>query len=304
MQNEEGDSDCVYSDDLKSLNSDCDSENEDCDFPKHNPKTDVLNPKLVLGMIFGNKKEFKEAVIANQATIGKSIEWIKDDREKARAKCRKPECKWKILGSLMQRDTLSFQIKMFESEHTCFGWNYNNESVNASWIARRYVDKIKSNKTWKVSEFRDTVSRELQLHVSMHQARRAKEKAIAMIDGHINDQFSILWDYCNEIVRSNPGTSVFMKLTPNETPNKPMRFQKIYVCFATCKFGFKAGCRKIIGVYGCWLKGTMYGAQLLSAVTLDGNNNIFPIAYETVEKENKETWEWFLTYLMNDLEIE
>ncbi|OIT23702.1 PREDICTED: uncharacterized protein LOC109216544 [Nicotiana attenuata] len=60
MQNEEGDSDCVYSDDLKSLNSDCDSENEDCDFPKHNPKTDALNPKLVLGMIFGNKKEFKK----------------------------------------------------------------------------------------------------------------------------------------------------------------------------------------------------------------------------------------------------
>ncbi|XP_015167368.1 uncharacterized protein [Solanum tuberosum] len=54
----------------------------------------------------------------------------------------------------------------------------------------------------------------------------------------------------------------------------------------------------------CWLKNTMYGAQLLSAVTLDGNNNIFPIAYAVVEKENKEMWQWFLTYLMNDLEIE
>ncbi|KAH0745849.1 hypothetical protein KY285_007506 [Solanum tuberosum] len=94
----------------------------------------------------------------------------------------------------------------------------------------------------------------------MHQARRAKEKAIAMIDGDINVQF-------------------------------------------TCKVGFKAGCRKIVGVDGCWLKDTMYGAQLLSAVTLDGNN-IFPIAYAIVEKENKETWHWFLTYLMNDLEIE
>ncbi|KAH0771153.1 hypothetical protein KY290_015134 [Solanum tuberosum] len=303
MQNVEGDSDCVDSDDTGSLNSDCNSENEDSNFPKHNPKTDALNPKLELGLIFGNKKEFKEAVIANQAKIGKSIEWIKDDRRRARAKCRKNGCNWRILGSSMQRDT-SFQIKTFVPNHTCFGWNYNNKNITSSWIARRYVDRVRSNKNWKTSEFRDTLSRELRLHVSMHQARRAKEKAIAMIDGDINVQFSILWNYCNEIVRTNLGTSVFLKVTPNEIPNKLMRFQRFYICFAACKVGFKAGCRKIVGVDGCWLKATMYGAQLLSAVTLDGNNNIFPIAYAIVEKENKETWCWFLTYLMNDLEIE
>lgn len=48
----------------------------------------------------------------------------------------------------------------------------------------------------------------------------------------------------------------------------------------------------------------MYGTQLLSTLTLDGNNNILPIAYAIVEKKNKETWQWFLTYLMNGLEIE
>ncbi|KAK6793634.1 hypothetical protein RDI58_007087 [Solanum bulbocastanum] len=226
MKNEEGDSDCVDFDDTKSLNSGCDSEFEDCNFPKHNPKIGSFNPELELGMVFDNKKEFKEVVVANQAKIGKSIRWSKDDRVRARAKCR----------------------------------------TNAS--------------------------------------RRAKEKAIAMIDGDINDQFSILWNYCNEIVRTNPGTSVFMKLTPNEILNKPMRFQRFYICFAACKTGLKTGCRKIIGVDGCWLKNTMYGAQLISTVTLDGNNNIFPIAYAIVEKENKEIWQWFLTYLMNDLEIE
>ncbi|KAH0727461.1 hypothetical protein KY290_004313 [Solanum tuberosum] len=171
MQNEEGDSDCVDFDDTKSLNSAF----EDCNFPKHNPKIGAFNPELELGVVFDSKKEFKEAVVANPAKIGKSIRWSKDDRERARAKCRTNACKWRILGSLMQR---------------------------------------------------------------------------------------------------------------------------------ACKAGFKAGCRKIIGVDGCWLKNTMYGAQLLSVVTLDGNNNIFPIAYAIVEKENKEIWQWFLTNLMNDLEIE
>lgn len=95
-------------------------------------------------MIFNNKKEFKEAVIANQVKIGKSIEWIKDDRERARAKCRKIECNRKILGSVMQMDT-SFQIKTFVPKHTCFGWNYNYESITSSWTAKRYVDRIRSN---------------------------------------------------------------------------------------------------------------------------------------------------------------
>lgn len=41
-----------------------------------------------------------------------------------------------------------------------------------------------------------------------------------------------------------------MKLTQNEMPNKPYRFQRIYVCFDACKEGFKIGCRKIFGVDG------------------------------------------------------
>ncbi|XP_049399907.1 uncharacterized protein LOC125863995 [Solanum stenotomum] len=103
--------------------------------------------------------------------------------------------------------------------------------------------------------------------------------------------------------RTNSESTIRMKFTDNEVPGQPYRFQRIYICFAACKFGFKAGCRKIIGVDGCWLKGPMYGTQLLSAVEIDGNNNIFPISHAIVEKENKETWTWFLTYLASDLDI-
>ncbi|KAM3281222.1 hypothetical protein P3S67_028243 [Capsicum chacoense] len=105
-------------------------------------------------------------------------------------------------------------------------------------------------------------------------------------------------------MRSNSGTSINMKLTPNETPNNPSRFQRLYIYFAACKDGFKVGCRKIVGVDGYWLKYSMYGAQLLAAIGLDGNNNIFPIAYAIVEKECKDIWQWFLNYFAIDIEID
>ncbi|PKI69589.1 hypothetical protein CRG98_010002 [Punica granatum] len=44
-----------------------------------------------------------------------------------------------------------------------------------------------------------------------------------------------------------------------------------------------------------------YGGQLLFAVSQDGNNSFYVIAYGIVNVENKENWIWFLENLVNDL---
>ncbi|CAN1139395.1 hypothetical protein LINPERPRIM_LOCUS24079 [Linum perenne] len=76
----------------------------------------------------------------------------------------------------------------------------------------------------------------------------------------------------------------------------------MYCCLGACKEGFLAGCRKVIGIDGCFLK-TVYRGQLLSAVALDANNGIFPIAYAVVGVENEDNWSWFLNTLSHDLDI-
>jgi len=58
----------------------------------------------------------------------------------------------------------------------------------------------------------------------------------------------------------------------------------MFVCLDACKQGFKAGCRPLIGLDGCFLKG-YYGGKLLSAVGQDGNNQIYVIAYAIVDVE-------------------
>ncbi|XP_061998881.1 uncharacterized protein LOC133716173 [Rosa rugosa] len=81
------------------------------------------------------------------------------------------------------------------------------------------------------------------------------------------------------------------------------RFQRMYICFAACKNGWMNGCRPIIGLDGCHIKGHHPG-QLLAAVGIDANNGMFPIAYAIAEAENQETWTWFLYLLKCDLKIE
>lgn len=68
------------------------------------------------------------------------------------------------------------------------------------------------------------------------------------------------------------------------------------------KAGWKAGCRPLIGLDGCFLK-TVIGGQLLSAVGRDENNQMFPICYAVVESENTDSWRWFITLLKDDLDL-
>ena len=39
------------------------------------------------------------------------------------------------------------------------------------------------------------------------------------------------------------------------------------------------------------------GQQILAATGRDGNNNIFPLAFGLVDKEETSSWAWFLTQL-------
>ena len=76
----------------------------------------------------------------------------------------------------------------------------------------------------------------------------------------------------------------------------------LYWSYDACKRGFLKGCRPIIFLDGCHLK-SRYKGQLLTAVGIDPNDCIFPIAMGLVEVESTYTWEWFLTTLKNDLNI-
>lgn len=63
--------------------------------------------------------------------------------------------------------------------------------------------------------------------------------------------------------------------------------------FKAQRVGFMRGCRRFIGLDGAHLK-SIYGGVLLSAVTMDANNGIFPLAVAVCEGENRDSWTWFL----------
>ncbi|XP_020410864.1 uncharacterized protein LOC18790822 [Prunus persica] len=252
---------------------DCDDDTPMMDrWPEFNPTTDMVDLEFEVGMKFSDCKVFRAAV---------REQFIKRNRD-----------------VVFHEKTL--QIKKYEGEHTC-GIVWENPTVKSSWLRAKYMETLKSNPSWPVSSFMETVEKDYKTGVSRQQVYRAKERALRQIEGIYTEQYSRIWDYCEELRKTNPGTTTKVQCDFNEQLGHPV-FQRLYVCLGACKAGFIAGCRPIIGLDGCFLKG-VYRGQFLAAVGIDANNKTWVIAYAVVESECKESWVWFLELLVKDVEI-
>ncbi|CAI9268137.1 unnamed protein product [Lactuca saligna] len=109
-----------------------------------------------------------------------------------------------------------------------------------------------------------------------------------------------LRSYGLKLLRTNPGSTV--KLDVDIMPDSTVHFSKMYICLKVVKDGWIEGCRRVIGVDGCSLKGLCRG-EVLSTIGRDANNQMCPLAWTVVAVENKANWKWFLDLLLEDLDM-
>ncbi|XP_022019165.1 uncharacterized protein LOC110919195 [Helianthus annuus] len=167
-----------------------------------------------------------------------------------------------------------------------------------SSIAREIQPMIESNPEMPIQAIQSQLLRKHQL---LHKVFRAKRIATTRIYGDYQEQYGLLRSYCDELLKANPGSTIKIYVEPCGNPGTPTRqFRRIYACFASMMRGFKMIVRPLLGVDGCFVKGTFPG-QILSVVGIDGNNSIYPVCYALVEAETTQSWKWFLQLLRDDL---
>ncbi|CAL8995560.1 unnamed protein product, partial [Prunus brigantina] len=252
-------------------------------FKQFRRETDLRNPQFRLGMQFTDREEVKEAIKEYAIVEGKSIKFVKNDNFRVKAKCVGHKyCPFVVLASRIDRNQPTFAIKTLSLEHECTRVDRLGY-CNARWLSIRFADKIRKNLNWDVAAMQAEVQEQYAMNVSKHQIWRSKRLSRVVIEGSYLEQYTRLWDYAEQLKSSNKGSTVVIK---NDMVRGELVFQRIYLCLAGCKKGFLEGCRSVIGVDGCHLKGP-YTRQVLTAVGVDGNNGMFPIAYAIVEAENK-----------------
>ena len=270
-------------------------------YPVFNPNHDFEGLNLRVSLVFPTAKDLKQAVKENAIKEHREVKLVKNDKRRIKFGCasKTNPCEWFLYAGPME-DKTSFQIRKIGPDHTC-PLSYNNKSVTAKWCAGKYVQKWKDQPDWNMSSFAREVREYANVDISKWTYYRARKFANKEIYGDNKMQYGMLWDYCTELRRSNPGSTVIMK-TNTKGSTSPV-FERIYICFQACKQGFRGGCRPIVGLDGCHLKANHKG-QILSAMGIDANNGMFPIAFSVVESECKDSWLWFLDHLRTDLGID
>lgn len=239
-------------------------------------------PTFELGMKFSCKSQFKKAITAYALAERKVINFVKDDPKRVRAKCDWHSCPWVCLLSNNSRSD-GWQIVTFENFHACPP-RRDNKLVTATRITDKYGKFIIANPSWPIAHMKATIQEEMFANVSVSKLKRAKSIVMKKAMDATKGQYQKLYNYQKELLRSNPGSTVVVN---REVDMDPPVFKRIYICLDACKRGFISGCRKVIGLDGCFFKGATNG-KLLCAIGRDANNQIYPVAWAVVHKENNE----------------
>ncbi|KAI3458545.1 hypothetical protein Pfo_015208 [Paulownia fortunei] len=261
------------------LNSHEEADNAD---PVFNEAKDMENPKLRLGMIYKDATIFKTALREYSIKKGYDFKFIKNESDRITVVCA-DDCPFRVHASKMQGSKI-FQIKSLR-EHSIYPRRYKLKSATSIWLANKYLNKLIDDPQWKPKAMKKAVRREQNIFVSINQIYRAKWKALEAIEGDHRKDFYKVRGYCGMVKKMNPGSVATIT--------------RLFLQYSAQIKGFLAGCRPVIGLDACHLKGS-YSGQLMHAIGRDGNNQMFPLAMAVVEAENKDSWTWFLS-LLNDI---
>ncbi|RYR54676.1 hypothetical protein Ahy_A06g029981 isoform A [Arachis hypogaea] len=119
----------------------------------------------------------------------------------------------------------------------------------------------------------------------------AKQKATAKIYGDWDESYDQLRRYFNALQAFIPGTIVDLQTHPNYVGNildrQSVVFHQVFWSFPSCVEAFRH-CKPLVSVDGMHLYGK-YAGTLLMGIAQDGNNNILPIAFAIVKRENTDS---------------
>ncbi|KAK3211005.1 hypothetical protein Dsin_015711 [Dipteronia sinensis] len=271
-------------------------------FKHFDMESDLRTVKLKVGQIFGNAKLFKEAAREHAISQGRSIWFPCNEKSRVQCvcKCKLDNCSWTIWTSCYEKNSPSLMIKTLNDKHTCPRVQ-KNRLTNSAWLTKRYTEALRPGKEFKMFDFLGKVRKDYVCQPSKAQVYRAKRKAGLLKEGILATQYAKLWDYAEQIRRSNPSSIVV--IDTEEELDKSVMFRRIYICLEACKVGWISSCKPIIGLNAYHTKGNKK-SQLMFAIGIDTDNSYYPITYTIVEKECYMIWFWFLSLLKVDLKLD
>ena len=255
-------------------------------FQKNHSVTGETLGDIHLGKFFMDKQEFKHK--ASVFAMKNKFEFMvkKSTPDLWYIRCKDPDCSWKMRGRKRLRSEM-FEVTVFNNVHTCSQDVRDVDHRNATpWVVGHLVKRKLADKTNKyvANNAKADMKQYYVVEMSYEKAWRCREKAIEYVRGTTEMSYSKLPGYLRQLQKKNPDTLV-------DFVAEDGRFLYCFFSLGASSKGFKY-CRPVICVDGTFLK-NKYGGILLCAVAVDGNGQLFPLAFAVVDSENHNSWKYF-----------
>ncbi|KAG9458798.1 hypothetical protein H6P81_003306 [Aristolochia fimbriata] len=212
-------------------------------------------------------------------------------------RCTGDQCPWHVYVSYSMKLNM-WKVRRCNDEHTCLNveLRMDNRLCTSSVICNLIMPNVRSSFTLSPYEIIQLVKDKYHIQVSYSRAWRARNKALVAVFGGWDESYNLLPQFLKAIKDTNRGTKYNVITTEeNVTRGNFVRFDRAFLAFGPAIHGFQF-CRPFISVDGTNLYGKYKGC-LLIATSFDGDNRLFPLAFALVEKENIDTWTWFISCL-------
>ncbi|XP_056848944.1 uncharacterized protein LOC108831557 [Raphanus sativus] len=244
------------------------------------------------GETFQNKMKLKAALEMSAMKHSFDYRVVNSDIKLWYIRCIDNRCKWSVRAEGLSGSTY-FIIKKYIADHTCAASSMKNGGRTASaktigtLIMHRY-DGVKEGP--KTNDVIQIMRMDHGCEISKSLAWDSSEFAISVVRGIPEKSFGKIPRYLHMLKEANPGTHTFYETDVDG------KFRFLFVSFGQSLRGFHRSMRKVLVVDGTFLKGK-YKGVLLAATALDGNSNLYPVAFAVVDSENDRSWDWFMRQL-------
>ncbi|KAK3220797.1 hypothetical protein Dsin_014767 [Dipteronia sinensis] len=182
-----------------------------------------------------------------------------------------------------------FQIRVFKSDTIRYQVRCIVEDCN--WRLREHIlEEFRDHRLYKPKQIMHDMQREFGISCNYHKGYRARHIALEEVQGTPVKSYSILPSYMYMLEQANLGTVTDLHTYSSN------RFIYMFFCLKACIDSFLSSIRPVIAIDVTFLKGP-HRWVLFVAVCMDGNDQIFPLAFGVGDLETNEAWEWFLTRL-------
>ncbi|XP_010419363.1 PREDICTED: uncharacterized protein LOC104705068 [Camelina sativa] len=244
------------------------------------------------GQYFKNKEVLQATMELYAMRYNCDFRVTKSDTKFWCIRCIEDICKRSLRAECLNGSTY-FKINKFVGLHTCapskkkkFCRTPSTKTIG-HLIMQNYEGVLKGPKP---NDINNIIRTEYGCDLTYSQAWESREYAVNEVRGIPEKSYGKIPKYLYMIQEANPGTFTNYEVDCNS------RFKYLFISFGQSIRGFYKGMRKVIVVDGIFLK-NKYKGVLLVATVVDGNYNLYPIAFGIADSKNDSSWEWFFEQL-------